>query len=222
MPDPRLSPQCVRAAPMVSCGNASGQDRWAFLFCHRGDRRDPASRAAPPLHRGARRCPGGRHRNRAAADRGVPGADRSHRRSTSRRIRARHRRVTDRALGQRSQATSAEVANSPRSVNGERLTAPMSGNPDPAAVSGPPLAGDPDGVRVRRGGVPTGHPHPSVSAPAPISGLPNHGRPGRWRDHFLLGWWRSGRSAVSRTGVTRRLCGSGVGRRRVLLGGRPR
>src|SRR5208282_2050690 len=97
-----------------------------------------------------------------------------------------------------------------RSVIAELLTPPMTRDPDPAAVSWVPLTGNPGGVGVRTGGVTAGNPDPSVSGPAPISGLPNHRRPRRRRDHFLLGWWRSGWSAVARTGVSLRLSWTGV------------
>src|SRR5208282_2230591 len=189
---------------------AGSKSNGLFLLYHRGDRGHVAARAAAALHRGSRWRAGGRQRHRTTADRRDPGPGRDHRRGAGRPIRARHRRDADRPLGQRSQTTSTKVANSPRSVIGEPLTPPMTGDPDPAAVSRAPLTGNPGGVRIRTGGVSAGNPDPSVSAPAPISWLPNHRRPRRWRDHFLLGRRRSGWSAVSRSRVTLRLSWTGV------------
>ena len=107
-----------------------------------------------------------------------------------------------------------------------RRSSPVPRHPNPAAVSLAPMTRDPIRACVRAGDVAAGYPHPTVSAPAPVPRLPNHGG-ARWgRDHLLLRRGRSARRAISRVGIrrwrrasriTRRLTGIGIGGRRILL-----
>jgi hypothetical protein len=78
------------------------------------------------------------------------------------------------------------------------------GHPNPAAVSLVPMTRNPIPAWVRACDVVAGHPHPAVSPPAPVPGLPNHSG-ARWRrDRFLPRRRRSTGRAISRVGISRR------------------
>jgi len=102
-------------------------------------------------------------------------------------------------------------------INGRPPSSPVPRHPNPAPVSLGPVTGNPIRARVRAGDIAAGHPYPAVSAPAPVPGLPNHRGARRGWDG-LLGWRRTTWSAISLTGISRRLRGAGITRRLVRIG----
>jgi hypothetical protein len=100
-----------------------------------------------------------------------------------------------------------------------RLAAPMSGGPDPGAVSHMPPTWNPDRVRIGARGVTPRHPHPTPTGPVPETGCPYHRRPRRRRrDGLGLRRGRRHRRGGARSRV-RRVLSRGILSRRVLSGG---
>ena len=106
----------------------------------------------------------------------------------------------------------------PVAISARPISSPVFRHPNPAPVSLGPVTGNPVGARVRAGDINSGHPHPAVSAPAPVPWLPNHRGARRGWDGLLLGIWRTTWSAISLTGISRRLRGPGITRRLVRIG----
>ena len=115
-------------------------------------------------------------------------------------------------------ARSGSRGDRPVAISARPISSPVSRHPNPAPVSLGPVTGNPVGARVRAGNITPGRPHPAVSAPAPVPWLPNHRGARRGWDGFLLGIWRTTWSAISLTGISRRLRGAGITRRLVRIG----
>jgi hypothetical protein len=115
-------------------------------------------------------------------------------------------------------ARSGSRGDRPVAISARPISSPVSRHPNPAPVSLGPVTGNPIGARVRAGNITAGHPHPAVSAPAPVPGLPNHRGARRGWDGLLLGRRWTTWSAISLTGISRRLRGAGITRRLVRIG----